>query len=119
MRAVTDYGPGRWLQECLDGAQDMLAWTLQYSPTTEHIDEVMAEIQFWSAALQLLASGAGPPADRTAPPTITLDSVRTAADLTLGRYRESFDNNDPESFRANLPPGMAEWQRLRDFVDEY
>jgi hypothetical protein len=79
----------------------------------------MAEIQFWSAALQLLASGAEPPTARAAPPAVTLEAVSEAADHTLGRYRESLASDAPESFKTELPPGMAEWQRLRDFADEY
>ena len=97
----------------------MLTWTKENSPTREHIDEVMAEIQFWSAALQFLASGAAASTDRMTPPTVTLESVRKAADHTLGRYRELLDSNAPECVKADLPSGIAEWQRLRDFVDAY
>jgi hypothetical protein len=117
VRAVTDYGPGPWLHMCLDGARETLTWTRDSNPA--HEDEVVAEIQFWSAALQFLASGAEPPADRRAPATVTLESVREAADYTIARYRESLDTGAPEPVNEVLPPGIADWQRLRDFVDAY
>jgi hypothetical protein len=117
VRAVTDYGPQQWLQMCLDGARDMLTWTKENSPA--HEDEVVAEIQFWTAALQFLASGAEPPADRTAPPTVTLESAREAADYTISRYRESLDSDAPEPLEEVVGRDITEWQRLRDFVDAY
>jgi hypothetical protein len=116
--AMIDYGPGPWLQECLEGAEDTLGWTRQHFPA--HEDEVLAEIEFWKAALLYVTSGSAASADRTAVHAVTLESVRKSADHTLARYRESLESQTaPESFKVALPPGMAQWERLRDFVDAY
>jgi hypothetical protein len=116
--SLTDYGPEPWLKECLDGAREMLTWTKEHSPA--HEEEVVAEIQFWRAALQFIATGAAAPADRTTPPTVIFESLRRAVDHSLERYQESLDSDRaPESAKVMLSPLRAEWERLRDFVDSY
>ena len=82
--------------------------------------EATAEVQFYTAAVEFVRSGAPAPPDRTSPGTIVINTVLEAADYSINRAEESLSSGHvPASLVQELKSHRDAWRRLREFVGGY
>jgi hypothetical protein len=107
-----------WLEGCLQSAGDLVPYTRQHFP--DHVAEATAEVQFYTAAVEFLRSGAPAPPDRSSPGTIVINTVLEAADYSINRAEESLSSGHlPASRVQELKSYRDAWRRVRRFVEEY
>jgi hypothetical protein len=107
-----------WLEDCLQGARDFVPYTQEHIP--DHVAEATAEVQFYTAAVEFVRSGAPAPSDRTSPGTIVINTVLEAADYSINRAEESLSSGHLPAPRVQeLKSHRDAWRRVRKFVEGY